>query len=427
MNEIQRRTTCRISGEPLVELFSLGEQYVSDFLAEGASPHTPKIPLTMCLARESGLVQLAYTTPTDLMYEEYWYRSGTNESMVEELKQIAESTTRIMRMEQGDIFVDIACNDGTLFSFVDHGITRIGFDPAKNTYRDADKSRFDLFVNDYFSAKAYQDSPWGSRKAKVVTTIAMFYDLEDPHSFVRQVKEILHKDGLWVVQMSYLPLMLRQLAFDNICHEHLEYYSLQTMQYLLDQHGLKIVDCQFNDVNGGSFRVYIRHADASPAAFASAPYRDVAAHRVDSILAHEAQLKLKEPETYHDFYRRSCELRDRTLTFLRKEKERGKTIWAYGASTKGNTLLQWWGIDNSLIDGIAERQPMKYGRRTVGSNIPIASDEDMRAAKPDYLLVLPWHFIESFVRREKEFLARGGKFIVPCPSFEVIGKDGVEH
>lgn len=417
-----KRNTCRISGEPLVELFSLGNIYVSDFLPKDASARLEKIPLTMMLAPGSGLVQLADTTSFDDMYRHYWYRSGTNESMVAELKDIATSTSRLMNLKAGDIFVDIACNDGTLLSFIDPSIKRVGFDPAHNTYEEADKRRFDLFVNDYFSAKAYKDSPLGSKQAKVITTIAMFYDLEDPNAFVQEVKQILDDNGLWVVQMSYLPLMLKQLAFDNICHEHLEYYSLEAFKYLLDRNGMEIVDCQLNDVNGGSFRVYIRKSGADKTTFATAPYRDVAQYRVESILAYEKTLNLKDPQTYIDFYDKTCALRDETLAFMRAEKGKGKKIWAYGASTKGNTLLQWWGIDNTLIDGIAERQPMKYGLKTVGSNIPIASDEDMRKANPDYLLVLPWHFIESFVRRERDFLERGGKFIVPCPKFEVIGK-----
>jgi hypothetical protein len=421
MTEILPRTTCRISGEPLVELFSLGDHYISDFLRPDAAPRGPKIPLTMCLAPKSGLVQLAHTPAFDDMYRHYWYRSGVNESMVEELRDIATSTVRLMKMKPGDIFVDIACNDGTELSFVDKSIIRIGFDPAKNTYAEADKSRFSLFINDYFSAAAYLASPYGERKAKAITTIAMFYDLEDPHSFVDQVSSILDDDGLWVVQMSYLPLMLSQMAFDNICHEHLEYYTLEAMKFLLDAHGMEIVDCLLNDANGGSFRVYIRKRGADPAAFATAPYRDVAAYRVQALLAYEQTLKLREPETYERFFQRASALRDQTLAFIRTEKSKGKSIWAYGASTKGNSLLQWWGLDTSLIDGIAERQPMKYGLKTVGTNIPIYSGEQMRAAKPDYLLVLPWHFIESFVRREQDFLKGGGKFIVPCPRFEVIG------
>ena len=417
-----KRTTCRISGEPLVELFSLGDLYVSDFLPKDVQPRSSKVPLTMMLAPESGLVQLAGTASFDEMYAQYWYRSGTNESMVEELKQIATSSVKLMGLKEGDVFLDIACNDGTLFSFVDPSIVRIGFDPAKNTYKEADKTRFSLFINDYFNAGAYRESQWGSKRAKVITTIAMFYDLEDPRAFVKDVYDIMDDDGLWVVQMSYLPLMLQQLAFDNICHEHLEYYTLRSFKYLLDQHDMRIVDCHLNDVNGGSFRVYIRKNKASPSSFATAPYRDVANFRVESILAYEDTLSLKDPKTYINFYKKSCALRDQTTAFLKAEKDKGKKIWAYGASTKGNTLLQWWGIDNTLIDGIAERQQMKFGLKTVGTNIPIYSDEDMRKAAPDYLFVLPWHFIESFVRREQAFLERGGKFILPCPRFEIIGK-----
>jgi hypothetical protein len=323
-----------------------------------------------------------------------------------------------MKLQKGDVFVDIGCNDGTLLSFIPQEVTRIGFDP--NDYHELSEKHADLIVNDYFTAGAYKASPFGEKRAKGITSIAMFYDLEDPHAFVKDVYDTLDDDGLWIIQMSYLPLMLEQLAFDNICHEHLEYYSLTSLKYLLDAHGLSIVDCQLNDVNGGSFRVYIRKNDADPSTFASAPYRDVARYRVESILNHEKGLLLDKPDTYLAFYKKICALRDQTLSFLKEEKAKGKTIWAYGASTKGNTLLQWWGIDASLIDGIAERSEEKYGLKTVGSNIPIYSEEDMRAAKPDYLFVLPWHFIDSFVRREKEFLARGGAFIVPCPTFSVI-------
>src|SRR3989344_1665986 len=287
-----KRTTCRISNEPLIELFSLGDIHVSDFIPLNAEPRTPKVPLIMSIAPTSGLVQLANTASFDDMYQHYWYRSGTNESMVEELKQIATSTARLIDLKPGDVIVDIACNDGTLLSFIEPGIVRIGFDPAKNTHKEAVQKNFDLFVNDYFSAKAYKESEYASKKAKVVTTIAMFYDLEDPHAFIRDVREILDDNGLWVVQMSYLPLMLRQLAFDNICHEHLEYYRLIALQHLLSRHKMRVVDCELNDINGGSFRIYIRHSDADPGTFATAPYRDVASMRVTSIFEYEKTLKL---------------------------------------------------------------------------------------------------------------------------------------
>lgn len=412
MQEVIERSTCRISGELLTPLFTLGDLYLSDFVS--GETEVPKVPLELCLAPGSGLVQLRHTAPFEAMYKKYWYKSGTNESMVEELKEIATSVSKLMRLKKNDPWVDVGCNDGTLFKFLDPEIFRVGFDP--NDFSEESKQHADRIVNDYFTSKAYGPFP----RAKVITAIAMFYDLENPHAFMEDIKKVLDNDGLFVIQMSYLPLMLKQLAFDNICHEHLEYYSLTSLKYLLDWHDMQIVDCQLNDVNGGSFRTYVRKNKAAPETFASAPYRDVAALRVQSILEYEKTLKLDEPQTYLDFFLDAGVLRDETMDFLYKVKSEGKKIWAYGASTKGNTLLQWWGINNALIDGIAERQPQKYGLRTVGTNIPIYSDEEMREAKPDYLLVLPWHFIDSFVRREKEFLERGGKFIVPCPKFQVI-------
>lgn len=415
------RKTCRISGEELVPLFSLGQLYVSDFLPEGEPPRMKhKVELKLCLAPESGLVQLAHTAPFDEMYGEYWYRSGTNATMTRELQDIAESTQNLIRWDPGDIFLDIASNDGTLLRFVDGQMIRIGIDPVEGDYRDLALKHADDVVQDYFSKDVYYSSAHATKKAKIITSIAMFYDLDDPHSFVEDVSEVLDDNGLWVIQMSYLPLMLQQLAFDNICHEHLEYYSLSSLKYLLDAHNLKIVDCQLNDINGGSFRVYVQKNSADPASFGTSPYRDVASYRVQSILSHEKSLNLKDPNTYKDFYAKVEKLKKETVDFIKKEKAVGKKIWAYGASTKGNTLLQWFGLDNTLIDGIAERSPAKFGRRTVGTNIPIYSEEEAREAQPDYFLVLPWHFIKEFTEREQKYLKAGGKFIVPCPKFEVI-------
>lgn len=419
MGKTIHRKTCRVSGEELLPLFSLGDIYVSDFLPKDAAPRSGPVPLELCLAPKSGLVQLADTASFEDMYKVYWYRSGTNESMVEELRQIATSTSKLAKVGSGDLWIDIGCNDGTLLSFIPKEVKRVGYDP--NDYKEISSKHADLIVNDYFNAQAFRTSPYAAQKAKVITSIAMFYDLEDPHAFVKDIYEVLDENGTWVIQMSYLPLMLEQLAFDNICHEHLEYYSLTALKYLLNQHSLEIADCILNDVNGGSFRIYIRKKGASPSAFASAPYRDVASYRVRSILEYEKTLNLTDPNTYIDFYKKCCDLRDQTLAFMKAEKSKGKKIWAYGASTKGNTLLQWWGIDNTLVDGIAERSEPKFGLKTVGTNIPITSEAEMRAAKPDYLLVLPWHFIDSFVQRERDFLQGGGKFIVPCPRFEIIG------
>ena len=219
MGDIFEHKTCRISGEPLVPLFSLGNIYVSDFIPKDAEARSQNVPLELALAPKSGLVQLVHTASFDEMYKVYWYKSATNESMVEELKQIATSVSRLMKLAAGDIWIDIGCNDGTLLSFLPKEATRIGYDP--NDYKAVSEQHASLIVNDYFNAKAFRASPYGEKKAKVITSIAMFYDLEDPHAFVQDVYDVLDDDGLWVLQMSYLPLMLEQLAFDNICHEHL--------------------------------------------------------------------------------------------------------------------------------------------------------------------------------------------------------------
>jgi hypothetical protein len=417
------RTTCRVSGELLVPLFSLGDLYVSDFLPAGEeSKNESKVPLALALAPTSGLVQLTHTAPSDAMYRRYWYRSGTNATMKAALKDIVEKVQMHLRPTVSDVWVDIGTNDGTLLSFVDTRLTRIGFDPARNTFMEAEsKKHADEIVVDYFTYDNYHKSVAKGTRAKVVTSIAMFYDLEDPNTFVADVARIMHDEGLWVIQMSYLPLMLAQLAFDNICHEHLEYYSLASLTYLLDRHDLAIVDVEMNDVNGGSFRVYVRKNTATAERFATAPYRDVAAMRVAQMRAYETTLNLADPHTYLTFFKTIEKLKAETVAFIKAEKAKGKLVWGYGASTKGNTLLQWYGLNHTLIDAIAERAPMKFGHRTVGTDIPIVSEAKMRTAKPDYLLVLPWHFIHEFRERESAYLKSGGHFIVPCPRFEIIG------
>ena len=416
--EIIERQTSRISDERLVELFNLGDLFMSDFIdARSSSPI--KVPLTMALDRKSGLLQLKHTAPFDIMYEKYWYRSGINKTMTEELKGIAQRASSLIKCEKNDIVLDIGCNDGTLLRFYGSNLCKVGFDPAKNLRKYAEKYA-DLVVTDYFTAQGYFNKL--DKKAKIITSIAMFYDLEEPHKFVDDINAVLDTEGLWIVQMSYMPLMLKQLAFDNICHEHLEYYSLSSFEYLIKQHDLRIVDVELNDINGGSFRVYVRKDASDEHLFATAPYRDVCEIRIKSLLEYESKLNLSEPETYTSWFKKILELKRETVDFIKSERSKGKTIWGYGASTKGNTLLQWYGLDNTLIDAIAERNPTKYGKRTVGTNIPIKSEAEMRQANPDYLLILPWHFISEFRNREKEYLNSGGKFIVPCPKFEVTSK-----
>lgn len=405
----------------MVELFTLGDLYVSDFIKNDDVPRGGKVEMKMMLEEETGAVRLEKCASPDTMYGKYWYRSGINKTMKNELKGITENILSLIKLKENDIWVDIACNDGTLLSFLPESLIRIGIDPVDDSFKKESEKHSNLIIQDYFSYDVYSKSKFGNSKAKIVTSIAMFYDLEDPKKFISDVYEVLDNNGLWVLQLSYTPLMIKQMAFDNICHEHVYYYSLFNLKKLFDSCGFNIVDCQLNDINGGSFRVYAMKDVGDVKKFSTQPNRDVCQFRVNSILEYEKTLQLDKVETWKDYFDDILKLKEETISFIMQEKEKGKTIWGYGASTKGNTLLQYFGLDNTLIDGIAERSVYKWGLKTVGSNIPIYSEDDMRKAKPDYLLVLPWHFINEFVERESDFLKSGGKFIVPCPKFEIIG------
>ncbi len=402
----------------MIPLFSLGDLYVSNFIPMNhKSEDYPKGKLELCLDDE--MVRLSETVDYDVLYKNYWYNSGTNDSMKKELSDIVQSVLKTTKINTGDVWLDIGCNDGTLLEMVPDNIIRVGCDPSNSIDR-AIKSA-DYLIKDYFSYQSFKQK--SHKRAKSITAIAMFYDLEDPKEFLDNVYDSLADDGIFVIQISYLPLMLKQLAFDNICHEHLYYYSLQTIKKLFEDSNFTIVDCILNDTNGGSFRVYAKREDSLnyTNTFATGPYRDVAEWRINSLLDYEQKISLTETSTYKNFFSTVEKLKTDVCDFIHGEVKKGKKIWGYGASTKGNTLLQYFNLDSSLIQGIAERQSIKYGLKTIGSEISIYSEHDMRKANPDYLLVLPWHFIAEFQQREQEFLKNGGKFIVPCPKFEVIG------
>ena len=387
-----------------MKILSLGKLYVSDFLEKDQlNKINAKYPLELILDKELGAVKLSSSPPKDKMWGKYWYRSGTNSSMKKELKSIVEEITERIEYKKNDIWLDIACNDGTIFKFISDEFIKIGIDPADNSFFEESSKLADSVVQDYFSKDNYFKSGFSSKKAKIITTIAMFYDLEDPDKFVKDINEILDDDGLWVIQISYTPLMLKQMAFDNICHEHFYYHSLNSLKKIFSKNSLKIVDASLNDTNGGSIRVYIRKEKSDKNKFGSAAFRDVCSMRVESIIDYEKnKYDISNPKLWNEFSEKLEKLKKDVVNFIKNEKNKGKVIAGYGASTKGNTLLQYFGLDNTLIDYIAERSPHKYG------------------LYPDYLLILPWHFISEFKKREEYFLKNGGKFIVPCPKLEII-------
>lgn len=407
---------CRVCGsENLSPIISLGSIYVSDFVTDrmNAAEETYPLELVLCDPAKGGcgLLQLKHSVDPSKMYNFYYYHSGTNALMRKALADITRQAEKRIKLKKNDFVLDIGCNDGTLLrSYRTKGLKLIGMDPAKNLVPEARVGTTKV-INDYFNYEAFNKALPGKR-AKVITSIAMFYDLDDPNQFVSDIVRCLDKDGLWIVQMSYLPLMLETNAFDNICHEHLEYYSMMSLKALLKRHGLKAVDVELNDVNGGSYRVYIKREGAKTAG--------AGLERVKKLEASEARLKLADIETYYRFAARVDAIRSKICHFIKGEVKKGKTVYVYGASTKGNTLLQYFNLDHTLIKAAAERNPDKFGKKTAGTWIPIVSDEEARAAKPDYFLVLPWHFLKGFLAQEKAYLRSGGRFIVPLPEFRVI-------
>lgn len=411
---------CRVCGNAdLDPILSLGEQYVSDFV-ESPDDQTVKAPLELVLCDASaggcGCLQLKHTVDPEYLYREYWYKSGINESMRESLRNVVEDSTAVADLDEGDLILDVGCNDGTMLRMFEDSYHRVGFEPAENLVDEA-REGTERVINDFFTQSSYADA-LGDERADLVTTIAMFYDLDDPNSFVEDVSAILAAEGVWVIQMAYLPHKLELNAFDSIVHEHLEYYSLLALENLLDRHDLEVFDMETNDVNGGSFRVYVRHEGADVPGFDGAP------ERVESYREYESEMGLDSPETYTAFADRVQRLKEETTSFIEDAVASGETVYVYGASTKGNTLLQYYGLDKSLIEGAAERNPDKYGKLTVGTEIPIVPESEARP-DADYFLALPWHFMDVFLEREAEFLKDGGKFIKPLPEFEVLGAEDI--
>jgi NDP-4-keto-2,6-dideoxyhexose 3-C-methyltransferase len=405
------------------KLLELGKHYVSNFIKPGVDDNPEKYSLDLYLDNDLGAVRFESKDlpPASAMWGQYWYRSGINASMTKELQGIVAEVTSRVKLQDGDTWLDIACNDGTLLKAVPNNLKKVGIDPADDSYF-AESSKVANVVQDYFTHDAWIRSGNEGVKAKVITCIAMFYDLDNPHPFIDDLYKVLDDNGTLVLQMSYTPLMVEQLAFDNICHEHVYYYDLTSIQKLFNGHGFRVVDCSLNDTNGGSFRIYLQKNVAETSSFATAPLRDVCNARILSTLLYEKHVcDIRNTQTWVHFSDRLQQLKSDVVGFVDKAIAEGKTVYGYGASTKGNTLLQYFGLDNTKIRAIAERSPYKFGLQTIGTNIPIISEDEMRQQKPDYLLVLPWHFIDEFEKREKDFFATGGKMIVPCPQFKVIG------
>lgn len=412
------RKTCRICGSSaLTKVIDLGEQYLQgSFIKPGKeTPPLRKIPtkLVRCdptIDEEAcGLLQTEISVPAVILYSAYWYRSGTNQTMRDHLKSIADVASDFVGKADARV-LDIGCNDGTLLFSYPGSFVKFGVDPS-DIAREIPGGA--TVIQDTFPSHEL-NGLIDDQRFDIVTSIAMFYDLENPVDFVEQVKAILSEEGIWVFEVSYMPAMLAMNSYDTICHEHLEYYSFSVIENLMQRCGMKVVKVEFNSINGGSIRCYVTHV--SNFKFKSRENRQT----LEQVRQQEFDLELDTDKPYKNFQNRINRHKEELSGMLKALKREGKKIHIYGASTKGNTILQWCGLDNTIIDYAADRNLDKDGARTIGTDIPIVSEEKSRAMKPDYYLVLPWHFRNEFLDREKVFLDEGGGLIFPLPAIEVI-------
>ncbi len=409
---------CRVCGNPsLIPCISVGAQYLSSVFPEHLD-YRAKVPqwpldLVMCEKGEDGstcgLVQLAHRLDLSAMYDAYPYTSSTNSSMASILQDVAESGRQLGHLRPNDLILDIGGNDGTLLSFFqkdDYDLLCI--DAAKNVVPVVHSNRY-THVRDFFSADVYASA--AKKKARLIFSVAMFYHLADPVRFSRDVSACLDDEGAWIIQMAYLPAMLRTNMYDNIVHEHNGYYATHHMKWIMERVGLEVFDVTLNDVYGGSFRVFVKKRGNT---------RFPQTERYRMNLREEMEFGVFDPATYQAFMRRIEKTRTDLRELCRAIKAQGKTIWVYGASTKGNTILQFCGLGKDDIVAAADANPFKLGKYIIGADIPIKDEATMRAARPDYLLALPYSFVNAFIKREAELVAKGTKFIVPLPEVLLI-------
>ena len=408
---------CRICGNSQLDLILyLGEMALSGIFPKTKSEKVPTGPLTLVKCRETipgdscGLVQLKETYNPDLMYgQNYGYRSGLNKSMVDHLHSKVKRILDHVTLSLNDIVVDIGSNDSTLLqAYPKEQTALVGFDPTGEKFKKYYPDHITLFA-DFFSAETFQRK-FENKKAKIITSIAMLYDLEKPLEFVRDVYDILSEDGIWVFEQSYMPLMLEVNSFDTICHEHLEYYRLKQIQWMMKKVGFKIIDIEFNQVNGGSFSVTVAKLGSS---LPETP--DVA-----KLLRDEESKGLSTNKPYDEFRNQVFEFKSSMRQLLDKIHNEKGLILGYGASTKGNVLLQFTGITSRDIPYIGEVNTDKFGCYTPGTLIPIISEEEARKMNPDYFFVFPWHFKDFILQKEKSSSNKKTSFIFPLPSTEIF-------
>ena len=407
MIKINRCRSCK--SKSLKNVFNLGSQYLTGVFPAKKNFKISKGDLKLCLCESCSLLQLRNSFDHNEMYgKNYGYMSSLNSSMEFHLKKKCKNLIRKYSLKKKDLIIDIGSNDGTFLSYFSKDFNLIGVDPTIKKF--GKKYRNDIVkISDFFSEKSVKKKT--NKKAKLISSIAMFYDLDDPEIFVDSIYNLLEKDGVWHLELSYMPSMIKNLSYDTICHEHLEYYSLHSIKNLFDRHKLKIIDIEFNQINGGSFALDVTKKEST---------LKESKRIINWVLEKEKIFKSNNFKTIKNFYF-NCQkhkfLLKKLISNLIKDK---KTIFGYGASTKGNVILQYCNLTKKNISYIAEVNKSKFSKYTPGTNIKIISEKEAKLKKPDYFLVLPWHFRDNIINKETDFLNSGGKMIFPLPEIEII-------
>jgi len=415
-NEYTVINKCRIcSNNSVNEILKLEPQYIATtFVTDNENNPMAKIkiPLTLILCKKCGLVQLKETVRPDLLYKNYFYRTAINETMKRDLQDVVNYAVENVKTESNDIVVDIGANDCTMVSMYPDHLKRFGIEPATNIDW-SNVSESITIVNDYFSKDIVLKAT-NYKKAKIISATAMFYDFDDPNVVTKDIKDILHEDGVCVIQVSYLLDTIRDMNFYDVVHEHLEYYSLKSINYLMERNGLKVIDATTNFVNGGSLRVLVTHKDS----------RRPKSKRYQEILDEEEKWNLEELDTYVQYEHKIKDIIKKSREFIVNEIENGGTVIGLGASTKGNVLLQICRIGKDLLPYISDRNKEKVGLRTLGTDIEIISEEKARKINPSAMLVIPWNFKEEILSREQNFIQNGGKMLFLMPKPYIVDNNG---
>jgi hypothetical protein len=385
--------------------FSLGKQAFTGIFPKYKNESIPNGELSLVYCNNCNLLQLENSFDKKKLYgDNYGYMSSLNSSMTSHLSRKANLLKKY-NIINGDLIIDIGSNDGTFLSFFEKKFNLIGIDPTIKKFRK--NYRKDIIkVENFFSKNAL--TSYTKKKAKLITSIAMFYDLDDPIKFAEDVYELLDKDGIWHLELSYMPLMIKNLSYDTICHEHLEYYSHNSIKYIFDKVGFSIIDIQLNDINGGSFALTLSKNKNSNNKL------------VEWLLNQESKDNINNISTFKEFFLKISKQKKDLKNLLENLIDMKKKVYGYGASTKGNVILQFSNINSKLLPLIGEVNSFKFNRYTPGTKIKIVSEAAIKKNKPDYLLVLPWHFKDFIVKKEKKYLDSGGKLIFPLPQIEII-------